>query len=106
DVDLSPVPSPGVVDDRVVMPGLSLDERQAAWRRLVPASQAWPAPELSEIVERYRVQIGDIAALGERGVDKAAEARAGCRTLTRNRLGDLGQLVDTPFKRSDLTLTP
>ena len=106
DVDLSPLSAPGVVDNRLVMPGLSLDERQAAWRRLVPMSQAWPESELAEVVERYRVQIGDIAALGERGVETAAEARTGCRKLTRNRLGNLGQLVDTPFKRSDLTLTP
>jgi len=106
DVDLSPLPSPGAVDERLVMPGLSLDERQTAWRRLVPASQAWPATELTDVVGRYRVQIGDIAALGERGVDTVAEARAGCRKLTRNRLGDLGQLVETPFKRTDLTLTP
>ena len=106
DVDLSPLSAPGVVDDRLVIPGLSLDERQAAWRRLVPMSQAWPESELAEVVERYRVQIGDIAALGERGVETAAEARTGCRKLTRNRLGNLGQLVDTPFKRGDLTLTP
>jgi hypothetical protein len=107
DVDLpAPAVVPGVVDERIVMPALSIDERRAAWRRLMPASQAWPEQELTEVVERYRVQIGDIAGLGEHGTDTAAEAKAGCRLLTRHRLGDLGQLIDTPFKRADLTLPP
>jgi len=105
DVDM-PVPAPigGVIDERIVMPGLSIDERRGAWRRLVPASQSWPERDLTEVVERYRVQIGDIAAIGARGTDSPGEAQAGCRLLTRHRLGDLGQLVDTPFKRADLTV--
>jgi hypothetical protein len=107
DVDLSPLPpSPEIVDIRLVMPGLSLAERRTAWRGLVPASQAWSEPELDQIVDRYQVQIGDIASLGNRHVTTAEEARSGCRELTRHRLGDLGQLIDTPFKRSDLTLPP
>lgn len=104
DVELSLPPSPGLVDIRVVMPALSLDERHAAWRRLVPTAQAWSEAELGQIVDRYRVQIGDIASLGERQVKTAEEARSGCRELTRHRLGDLGQLIETPFRRSDLTL--
>jgi hypothetical protein len=106
DIDLTPVAAPGVVDDRIGMPALGLDERRALWRRLVPTCQTWPARDLTEVVERYRVQVGDVASLGERGTETADEARAGCRRLTRHRLGDLGQLIDTPFRRADLTLTP
>jgi hypothetical protein len=106
DVDLAPVPVPGVLDDRVAMPALSIDERRSSWRRLVPATAGWPEQDLNEVVERYRVQIGDITSLGERGVETVAEAKTECRKLTRHRLGELGQLIETPFSRADLTLAP
>jgi hypothetical protein len=106
DGDLAPAQAPGVVDERVTLPGLSLDERRAAWQRLVPVARAWPAGDFAELVERHRVQIGDIASIGQRGIDGVETAKAESRKLTRHRLGDLGRLVDCPFKREDLMLAP
>ena len=95
---------PGIIDLRVTMPRISLDERRTLWRRLLPATQTWPAHELDHVVERYHVQIGDIAEIARRGIDRIDGVRAACRSLTRDRLGELGGLVDCPFGREDLLL--
>jgi hypothetical protein len=94
----------GVVDDQVALPALSIDERRAAWLRLLPAARAWPEGDFADLVGRHRVQIGDIAAIGQRGIDGVEAARSACRRSTRHRLGDLGQLVECPFGRADLML--
>jgi hypothetical protein len=97
---------PGLVDDRVTIPTLSLDERRAQWMRLVPVCRAWPERDFAELVERHRVQIGDIAWMGQHGIDSVELAKSECRKLTRYRLGDLGRAVDCPFRRADLMLPP
>ncbi|HEX9297824.1 MAG TPA: ATP-binding protein [Polyangiaceae bacterium] len=105
DVDLGVAAQSGIVDERFTMPQLSIDQRRELWRRLVPASQAWPAAELDRVAERYRMQVGDIAAIGQRGVDGVEEAQDQCRKLTRHRLGDLGRLIECPFSRDDLMVS-
>ena len=104
DVDLAPAPLPGVLDERLEMPRLSLAQRGELWRKLVPTTQAWPACEFQHLVERYLVQPGDVAEIARRQVTEAAAVRLECRRLTRSRLGDLGKLVDCPFAREDLIL--
>jgi hypothetical protein len=104
DGDLAVSAVPGVADERVTMPSLTIDERRAQWLRLVPVCRAWPDGELTELCERHRVQIGDIARMGQHGIDTVVLARAECRKLTRHRLGDLGRVVDCPFRRGDLVL--
>lgn len=94
----------GVIDLGVEMPRLELEERAALWRRLLPISQAWRREDFAQLVERYHVQIGDIAEVARRGLDEVAAVRSACRSLTRDRLGDLGTLIDCPFTRDDLLL--
>jgi hypothetical protein len=94
----------GIADDRVTMPTLSIDERRAQWLRLVPSCRVWPQRDFTDLVERHRIQIGDIAWMAQHGVDSAELARAECRKLTRHRLGDLGRVIDCPFRRPDLML--
>ena len=97
---------PGVLDLRLEMPRLALAERRELWRALLPVCRAWPEAELTHVVERYQVQIGDIAEIARRGLDRVENVRSACRSLTRDRLGDLGSLVDCPFQREDLLLAP
>jgi hypothetical protein len=104
--ELSVSPLPGVIDLRVEMPRLTLDERRELWRRLLPATQTWSAGDLEHVVERYHVQLGDIAEIAWRGVDRVDGVRSACRALTRDRLGELGSLVDCPFTREDLLVPP
>jgi hypothetical protein len=94
----------GIVDDRVTMSSLSIDERRAQWLRLVPSCRAWPERDFAELVDRHRVQIGDIAWMGQHGIDGVELAKAECRKLSRHRLGDLGRVIDCPFRRADLML--
>jgi SpoVK/Ycf46/Vps4 family AAA+-type ATPase len=49
--------------------------------------------------------VGDISAVGQRCPVSAKAAAALARELTRQRLGNLGQLLDCPFTRHDLVLT-
>jgi hypothetical protein len=104
DADFVAPPSPHAADERVVMPGLGIDERAELWRSLVPVSQAWPAEARLGLAERFRLEVGDITAIGRRGVTELGEARELCRLATRDRLGELGQLVECTFAREDLVL--
>jgi adenylate kinase family enzyme len=104
DLELPPVA--GSVDEWVAMPSLTVDQRRALWKRLLPEANSWPEPELEHLAERYSVQLGDIVTIGRRGASTLAEAREACRKVTRHRLGDLAELLACPFGREDLTLPP
>jgi adenylate kinase family enzyme len=96
--------APDFLDESLSIPRPTIDERASLFRRFVPMSQAWPADELTGLCERYQVEIGDIVAIGRRGTGTLDEARELCRAATRDRLGELGQLLDCPFKRDDLVV--
>ncbi|HEY5957815.1 MAG TPA: ATP-binding protein [Polyangiaceae bacterium] len=95
-----------IVEEQVVMPQLSVDERTELWRGLVASVQTWPKGSVERIAERFRLQIGDIATIGRRAVLSEDEAREASRIATRDRLGELAQLVDCRFTRDDLVLPP
>lgn len=99
-------PCEGLVDreETVLPPGSSA--RAELWRRYVPRFTSWKEAEQARVVERYRVQAGDIVALAQRGVQTAEEASLGCRFLTRGRLDGLAELIDCPFVRADLVVAP
>jgi hypothetical protein len=104
EADLVLAAAPDFLDQALTMPRPTIDERAALFRRFVPMSQAWPAPELALLCERYQVELGDIVSIGRRGASTLEEARELCRVATRDRLGELGQLLDCPFRRDDLVL--
>jgi hypothetical protein len=93
-----------VVDERIVMPNPSLDEREQLWRRMVPSSVAWSDDARRRLVTRHRLSVGDIAEIGRRLPTDANEAAKHAREQTRGRLGELGQLLDCPFGWNDLVL--
>lgn len=86
------------------MPQLSVDERVELWSRLVPSAQSWSPGAIALIAERFRLQIGDIAVIGRHATSSEEEARQLGRAATRDRLGELAQLVDCNFTRADLVL--
>jgi hypothetical protein len=92
------------VDYRVQLPSLSLKERHQLWRQAIPASVTWPEQDFDTLVSRYRLTVGDIHAIGQRCPASMADAAALARELTRQRLGDLGHLLDCPFTWDDLVL--
>jgi hypothetical protein len=105
EADLALPPAADFLDETLSIPRPAIDERAALIRRFVPPSQAWPGVELARLAERYRVEIGDIVSIGRRGAATLDEVRELCRAATRDRLGELGQLLECPFTRDDLVLS-
>jgi hypothetical protein len=94
----------GAVDERIVVPSPSLDERRALWRRMVPSCAAWTDEARERLAVRHRLSVGDIAEIGRRMPTDATAAASHAREHTRGRLGELGQLLDCPFGWDDLVL--
>jgi len=92
----------GFVEHRVELPPLSVDERRDLWRRYLPAAAAWQPAEVDELARRFRATVGEIVAVGARGVTSAATAATALRTSSRHRLGELAERVECPFTRDDL----
>ncbi len=97
-------PGDGILDYPVHLPSPTLDERRQLWQGAIPQSSVWPIEELETLVSRYRLNAGDISAVGQRSPSSAREAASLARELTRQRLGNLGQLLDCPFTWDDLVL--
>ena len=98
------VPVDGVVDEVCVMPLTTVAERRDLWKRFVPASAAWRAEDLQQLAERFRLNVGQLETVGRSGTQSVEGAREVCRRLTRDRMGELGKVLDCPFTREDLTL--
>ncbi len=104
DVDQIVPPCEHLIDQRIEMPSPTLDERRGMWRAAIPESVAWPAHELERLATRYQLNVGDIAAVARRAPGGARDAADLARELTRQRLGELGHLLDCPFTWDDLVL--
>lgn len=94
----------GLVDYRFDLPLPGFEERQRLWSEHVPESAAWPQAVTEALVARHRLTLGDIEAVGRSRPSGPAEASRLCRELTRERLGDLGRLLECPFDWDDLVL--
>jgi hypothetical protein len=103
-VDQVVPPCEHVIDQRIEMPSLTLEERRRLWQTAIPESAAWSAGELERLVTRYLLNVGEIAAVARRAPAGAREAAAFARELTRHRLGELGHLLDCTFTWDDLVL--
>jgi AAA+ superfamily predicted ATPase len=95
---------PEVVDHRVEMPALSLDERRTLWRQYVPSSAAWDAGALEGLVARHQVTVGVVAAVAGRGVGGPEQASALVRETQRHQLGEMAQSLECPFTWDDLVV--
>ncbi len=104
DVALEPIDNGA--EERLTIPALTIDQRRRLWLQMVPSVRAFPPAEIEQVVERYRLSIGDLAALSRRGVMTVDEARELCLEATRLRLGELGQALECPFVREDLLIPP
>lgn len=97
-------PVQGVVDLRVSMLPLRIDNRRKLWQELVPHATAWPAAEFEHIVHRYKASVGQIAAVARQACITPSEAIEVLRASTRHRLGRLAQVLECPFTREDLAI--
>jgi hypothetical protein len=93
------------VDDYAVdVPALRVAERRALWRRYVPAGAPLDAEQVEALAGRFRATPGDIARAARRAAGGLAEVEAGLRSASRERLGDLAELLECPFDWPDLVV--
>lgn len=104
--DERPASLDGVLDIRVGLPPLTVDERAAAWRRHHPATAAWPDDQLLTLATRHPLNLRDLAAVARQRPKDPREAAEQCREATRHRLGELGQMLRCNFGWDDLVVTP
>lgn len=93
-----------VTDHRVAMPALTLDERRSLWTSMLPDSAAWSDQARDTLATRYRLSVGDIAAVARHAPADAHQAAALACEQTRHRLGRLGLPLDCPFSWDDLVV--
>jgi hypothetical protein len=101
-----PAPVPGVIDHRVRLTPLTVTERSELWRQYVPAAGEWTAAEREALAERYRVHVGDIAAVAHDRVTTFEETTGRLREAARGRLGTLAQFLPCGFTWDDLVVAP
>ena len=104
EVDEYILPLENVVDYRIELENISLEERQRLWFQLVPASATWPQKEFSEMIRRHSTGVGQIVEAANKGVRNISEAEQAMRSSSRRRLGDLAQLMVSSFTWDDLII--
>ena len=102
EVDESMPNTEGVLDYRIEMPSIPLEERIDLWKQFVPAAKTWKDEDLKALTQRHQATIGQIISVGERGVSSIEEASEALRASHRRRLGNLAQQLDCPFVWKDL----
>ena len=105
EIDESVPPMEGIVDFRVELPPLSIEERRRLWRDLVPETAGWRPEALEAMSRRFQVNIGQIAAVADRGGATAEEAAEIVRESSRQRLGKLAQQLPCTFRWDDLIVS-
>src|SRR5918992_3096161 len=79
-------PCEHIIDHRIDMPTLTLDERRRLWKANIPESATWPVNDLETLVTRYRLNAGDIVSVARRAPASARETAALARELTQHPL--------------------
>jgi adenylate kinase family enzyme len=97
-------PIADVVERKMKMPALSIEERKQLWRDYIPSSSEWPQEEFNALASSYRVHVGDIADAARARVAGPQEAVERVRLSARTRLGNLAQLLECPFGWDDLVV--
>jgi AAA+ superfamily predicted ATPase len=95
---------PALIDHRLEMPDLGLDERRQLWQHYIPESVAWDPDNFERLVNQHRVTVGEIAAVAGKQIQSVKEAESCVRDSAKYRLGDLAQLLACPFRWDDLIL--
>jgi MoxR-like ATPase len=103
-----PVAASEDTDDYAIdMPPVPLAERRELWRQYLPPAPApWGAEQLDAVARRFRATPGDIARAARRAGGGVAEVEASLRGASRERLGELAQLLECPFDWEDLVVPP
>lgn len=97
-------PAADLLDLRIELPPMTLEQRRQLWLRHLPAAAHWPADTLETLVRRRQTHIGQVKAAAARSVGSAAEAAETASEAARRRLGGLAQHLQSDFSADDLVL--
>ena len=93
-----------LVDHRIEMPALTIEERHELWKHYIPESVTWAASDFERLVRQHQITVGEIAAVAAKRINTAAAAESSVRESARYRLGELAQRIECPFTVDDLVL--
>jgi ATPase family associated with various cellular activities (AAA) len=105
DVGQTVAPCEHIVDNHVVLPGTTVNERRGLWHEQCPESRTWSSPEFETILTRYRLNAGDIRSVARRAPSSSHEAAEFCRETMRHHLDELARSLDCPFGWDDLIVS-
>jgi hypothetical protein len=94
----------GSVDDFIEQPRLTLADKTRLWREHCTGFASWDPTDQRRLTGSYRLNAGQIVAIGNCGGATAAEAADLAREATRSDLGDLGRLLTCGFRWDDIVL--
>ncbi len=95
---------PDVRDIDVDIGPLTLDQSRQLWKSLVPVASSWKSTELHDLAAQYRLNVGDIAAVADHGVETVQQARLLIQQRARHSLDELARWVPCSFKWNDVVL--
>ncbi|MBK6828967.1 MAG: AAA family ATPase [Chitinophagaceae bacterium] len=104
EADESPLPAGHLIDWRVEMPAVSVEEAVNLWNIYVPASKEWPEGSLKEMARKHSPNIGQLLSVAKRNCSTIDEASDVIRGLSRHRLGDLAKQINSSFTWDDLII--
>ena len=93
-----------LIDHRIEMPAMGIDERRDLWKQYIPESTVWAESEFERLVSQHQLPVGEIATIAAKQINTLNEAESSVREAARYRLGDLAQRVECPFNWDDLVL--
>lgn len=97
-------PLAGVIDERLVLPPLSLAERRRLWAEMLPVAAAWPPDALETLVQQHRVTVGEIVSTAQSAACTPAAVTEHVRSAQRHRLEELAQPLACPFHWDDIVI--
>jgi AAA+ superfamily predicted ATPase len=97
-----PAATAGPADKIIEMPMPSIEERRRLLYEAVPSARRWERTD--ELLGRQRFTVGVIDTLARTRIDRVEDAMALVRDMTRERLGDLVEVLECPFGWEDLVV--
>lgn len=97
-------PAENLVDYRVELPMLPIDECRDLIEKYLPASMQWDDVELTQLISSQEINIGQIRAMSTKNLLTMQEMSTELRAASAIRLGSLAHPIPSSFRWNDLVL--
>ncbi len=99
------IPGEGMIDLRIELPSIPLNNACDLWKKYIPAAAGWPSTDLEQMIRRQQASIGQLIAVSKRDINSVQEASEALRSAGRLRLGDLAHPINSSFGWNDLVVS-